>query len=99
MSTGIKTTAELTNKRYPDLDGKGTCERAKVDNQVNHPEHYNQGDIECIDAIKACMSEEAFKGFLKGSNIKYMWRYENKGKPAQDLDKAKWYLERLKEMM
>lgn len=62
---------------------------------VNHPEHYNQGGIECIEALKACMSEEAFNGFLKGNIIKYMWRYEAKGKPAEDLRKTEFYLSRL----
>ena len=29
---------------------------------VNSPAHYNQGEIECIDAIKAALSEEEFRG-------------------------------------
>ena len=44
------------------------------------------------------MTEEAFNGFLKGNVQKYMWRYEKKENPVQDLMKAKWYLERLIEM-
>ena len=62
---------------------------------VEHPYHYTQGDIECIDAIKASMSNEAFDGFLKGNALKYLWRYEDKGKPAEDLKKARWYLDKL----
>lgn len=62
---------------------------------VNHPDHYNQGDIECIDAMKAAMSEEQFKGYLRGCAMKYLWRFDNKGNPIEDLHKAKWYLERL----
>jgi hypothetical protein len=27
--------------------------------------------------------------------MKYMWRYERKGKPLEDLKKARWYLDRL----
>jgi hypothetical protein len=60
---------------------------------VNHPPHY-QGSIECIEAIEASMSPEAFKGALKANVMKYVWRYETKG-GAEDLKKAKWYLERL----
>tara|TARA_R110000751_G_scaffold100602_4_gene194559 strand:+ start:5773 stop:6087 length:315 start_codon:yes stop_codon:yes gene_type:complete len=67
-----------------------------VDN-VNNPDHYNSGDIECIDAIKASMSNEAFKGYLKGNAMKYLWRYDYKGKPVEDLKKAQWYLARLTE--
>ena len=62
---------------------------------VNHPDHYTSGGIECIDAIKASLSEEAFKGFLKGNVLKYLWRYEKKVAPKQDLEKASWYLNKL----
>ena len=54
-------------------------------------EHYKQGGIECIDAIKASMSAEQFKGFCKGNVIKYLWRYEHKG-GKEDLKKAWDYL-------
>lgn len=62
---------------------------------VNHPSHYTSGEIECIDAIKASMTREAFLGFLKGSIIKYCWRYEKKVNPAEDIKKAGWYRDRL----
>ena len=62
---------------------------------VNHPSHYTSGEIECIDAIKASMTREAFLGFLKGSIIKYCWRYEKKINPAEDIKKAGWYRDRL----
>ena len=63
--------------------------------EVNNPAHYTSGGIECIDAIKASMTEEQFKGFLKGNIIKYLWRYELENNPVQDLEKAQWYLNRL----
>ena len=59
-----------------------------------NPQHYQRGGVECIDAIEASMTEEAFKGFLKGNCIKYLYRYENKN-GAEDLKKAQWYLSRL----
>ncbi len=62
---------------------------------VNSPEHYRQGGIECIEAIEASMTREEFKGYLKGSVLKYLWRYEHKGKPGEDLRKATWFLNRL----
>lgn len=62
---------------------------------VNHPSHYTTGGIECIDAMKASMTSEAFLGYLKGNIQKYLWRYEKKLAPAEDLKKARWYLERL----
>jgi hypothetical protein len=62
---------------------------------VNHPNHYTSGGIECIDAIKASMTPIEYAGFLKGQILKYVWRYRLKGKPAQDLKKARFYLDRL----
>ena len=63
---------------------------------VNHPPHY-QGDIECIDAIEACMTDEAFMGYLKGSVFKYLWRFEHKNpkNPREDIEKALWFLNKL----
>ena len=60
---------------------------------VNHPSHYCQGGIECIDAIKASMESAAFCGYLKGNCIKYLWRYDLKGDRVENLKKAKVYLE------
>ena len=66
----------------------------KPDN-VNNPAHYTQGGIECIDAIRASMTVDEFAGFLKGNAVKYLWRYRHKGKAAEDLKKARWYIDRL----
>ena len=63
---------------------------------VNFPSHYKKGDIGCIDAIKSCQGD-GFKYYLQGSAIKYVWRHEHKGKPIEDLDKAIWFLNKLKE--
>lgn len=68
---------------------------AKQHDPVNSPSHYASGGIECIDAIKASMSHEAFLGYLKGNVQKYMWRYEKKVNPSEDLKKARWYLNKL----
>ncbi len=65
------------------------------EDMVNNPHHYTQGEVECIDAIKSSMSTEAFRGFLKGNAIKYLWRYEKKEKPEEDLKKCEWYLTKL----
>jgi hypothetical protein len=66
-----------------------------VKDNVNHPSHYTQGAIECIDAIK-----EATKGLFgieavcTGNIIKYVWRWKFKN-GVEDLYKADWYLQRL----
>lgn len=62
---------------------------------VNSPPHYKTGGIEAIEGIEASMAPEAYAGYLKGNIMKYMWRYERKGKPIEDLKKARWYLDRL----
>ena len=41
------------------------------------------------------MTPEAFKGYCKGACLKYLWRYERKDKPLEDLKKAQWYLNKL----
>ena len=65
-----------------------------AEDNVNHPAHYTQGGIECIDAIEASMSPEEFRGYLKGCQMKYLWRYRMKG-GLEDLQKARWYLDKL----
>ena len=67
---------------------------------VNSPPHYNQSDIECIDAILAATSDSEVKvdggeAYLQGNIIKYLWRYRYKEHPVQDLMKARWYLDKL----
>ena len=65
-----------------------------MSDQVNQPEHYRQGEIECIDAIEAALTPEEFRGFCKGNVFKYVWRMNHKG-GASSLAKAGWYLRRL----
>jgi hypothetical protein len=62
---------------------------------INYPSHYTEGAVECIDAIESSMSKNEFLGYLKGNVIKYIWRYRLKGREAEDLRKAQWYLNRL----
>ena len=59
---------------------------------VNHPDHYNQGGIECFDVIKAFHGQDAFEGFCAGNVLKYVMRYKHKDNPKQDLEKARVYL-------
>jgi len=66
----------------------------KID-PVDQPDHYNKGAIEAIEAIKASMPKQEFNGYLKGNALKYLWRYDYKGKPVEDLRKCRWYIDRL----
>jgi hypothetical protein len=62
--------------------------------QVNHPPHYTDGGIECIEAIESQLTSEEYRGYLKGNIAKYMWRERMKG-GTESLKKAQWYLDRL----
>ena len=70
-----------------------------VNDPVNHPAHYTKGGIECLDAIRASMTDSGYLDFLKGQVIKYIWRYQHKGKPLEDLQKAEFYLKRMIELI
>jgi hypothetical protein len=67
-----------------------------VADEVNHPPHYTQGGIECIDAIRAALTPEEFRGYCKGNVLKYTWRERIK---QQDIamEKAQWYINQLLE--
>ena len=56
---------------------------------VNHPSHYTQGKYEVIDVI-----EDWDLGFNLGNAVKYIGRAGHKDDIVQDLEKAKWYIER-----
>ena len=61
---------------------------------VNRPSHYNQGKFECIEYIKQQLGSE-FPSYLEGSAIKYIHRHKDKNANIQDLEKAKWYINKL----
>lgn len=67
---------------------------SKQDN-VNHPSHYNQGNIECIAAIdEATKGLQGSEAFYIGNAIKYLWRWKHKN-GVEDLEKARNYLDKL----
>lgn len=77
------------------MNNMGCSQQQGTQDQVNHPAHYTQGGVECWDAMQACMSEQEFTGYLRGCAIKYLWRCTDKGTYAQDLQKARAYVEKL----
>lgn len=63
-----------------------------MNDNVNRPSHYTQGDIECIDAIAAAtVNLTGIEAHCTGCAIKYLWRWKQKG-GLQDLEKAIWYI-------
>ena len=65
------------------------------EDMVNHPPHYKKGGMEAIDVIEAGIGDQGFVGYLLGNIMKYLLRFPHKGKPIEDLKKARWYLDRL----
>jgi hypothetical protein len=65
---------------------------------VNNPPHYNQGGVECIEAIESMLSVEEFIGYLRGNSLKYRWRFRYKN-GLQDLEKAMWYEKKLETLL
>ena len=62
---------------------------------VNHPSHYTQGNIECIDALKEATKDlKGIEAVCTANAIKYLWRWKFKN-GVEDLKKAVWYTQRL----
>ena len=77
-------------------ESMASMQRAANANWMRHgqqPPHYNQAGVECIEAIRAA-TDEGYQYYLQGNIIKYLWRYRYKN-GVQDLEKAKWYLDKL----
>lgn len=67
---------------------------------VNNPPHYQLGNgMEVIDIIEAALTEEEFRGYLKGNDLKYIYREPHKGNSEQDVAKSIWYAERYKKAL
>lgn len=63
---------------------------------INSPPHYTKGGIETIDYIKAKLSPEEYRGYLRGNLLKYASRLGEKD--SDDAGKAAWYAKRLEEL-
>ena len=72
-------------------------EQVEVD-KVNNPPHYTTGRIECIDAMEAMMvgsTVAPIVGNWWGNVFKYVWRWDKKGIPLEQLYKARYYLDKM----
>ena len=67
------------------------------DDPVNHPSHYTQGGIECIDAMVSAFGKEAVATYCRINAFKYIWRSDHKG-GKEDIEKAAWYLKKYLEI-
>lgn len=62
---------------------------------INSPPHYADGGLECIEYIKQRLTEEEFRGYLRGNMIKYQHRLMAKGSAKMNAEKIGWYCNRL----
>lgn len=82
---------DFTVQRYQNVP-----EQTQEPENVVRPQHYTAGGIECIDAIESAIASinDPMEAFLTGQVMKYVWRFKLKN-GVEDLQKAKWYLNRL----
>lgn len=88
-----KGTAVLSSKEYERRSDFYT----RTGENVNHPAHYNNGSIECIDAMVSAFGDDAVMRFCKINAFKYIWRADHKN-GAEDIKKAVWYLNKYVEL-
>ena len=65
---------------------------------VNHPSHYNQGGMECIEGLIGAFGKKEVATFCKINAMKYIWRLGHKDEEAQEIGKIKWYLDKYLEL-
>ena len=94
MSDNI-TPAEWDSIGKKDPHNKRNMTVKHIEDSIESPQHYNKGSMECIDAIEGMLTREEYIGYLRGNSLKYRWRFREKGKPVEDLRKARWYESRL----
>ncbi len=60
----------------------------KTDELVKNPPHYKFFDVEAINILEKSLTKEEFRGFCKGSALKYRLRAGKKINAVQDIQKA-----------
>lgn len=69
-------------------------DRGFANDPVNHPSHYETGKFECIEVMEEALGRDAVEGFCICNAFKYLYRSQRKN-GLEDLEKAKWYLDKL----
>lgn len=69
-----------------------------MEEQVNHPKHYNQYSVEVIDMMVSIWGTDKVIDFCVINAFKYRMRLGHKGNMEQDLAKEQWYLNKADEL-
>ena len=97
----IKRDVEIVEEKQEIINGEDEMKANKVEETVDQiqigGDHYKSQNVQPWDAMEAWMSQDQFKGFLRGNVIKYIARCEKKG-GVEDLKKARHYLDKLIEV-
>tara|TARA_B100000683_G_scaffold271575_1_gene312947 strand:- start:1118 stop:1348 length:231 start_codon:yes stop_codon:yes gene_type:complete len=64
------------------------------DDLINNPPHYQGDKLEALDSIRAMLGAKVFISYCLGNVSKYVWRCTKKGNFEQDLQKAKFYIDK-----
>ena len=87
---------EYMRKRMKEEQANMQSDNIEMSNMVDHPPHYNTASIETIDIIGS-VTGDGFEFYLQGNIMKYLCRYPYKN-GVEDLEKARWYLNKLIEI-
>ena len=63
-----------------------------ISEEVEHPRHYTQGEVECIDAMVSAFGQEAVRDYCRLNAFKYVWRAKEKDSVESNTRKAIWFL-------
>jgi len=70
-------------------ESEDSTDSKKTNDPVQNPDHYTMARAECIEII-----QDLGLGYHVATAMKYLWRCNFKGNKKQDLEKAKWFIER-----
>lgn len=90
----VEATIDLSNSEFAHLSQSNDLQQRKRNDTVNHPSHYNYGDIEVINFIEQVTKHyNPNVAYHIGNAIKYLARSPHKN-GKEDIEKARWYIER-----
>ena len=97
-SKAIGQCVDQTSLFEPIQEDSGNELHEVPNDMVDDPNHYQAGGLECIDVMEQLYGREAVESWIKLTIFKYIWRADKKN-GAQDVDKIRWYSEKLVKML
>lgn len=64
------------------------------ENSAINPKHYKSSSFECIEVMREIYGKEQLESFCRLNAFKYLFRHQKKN-GVEDLEKARWYLNKL----